>query len=275
MSSNEETASIVGDLINFRGLVYSPVNEQGVVFLFGKVVEDLNMYVEEIKREYPDCVARRFVGRGWERVYIEFEHRARNFVDHKHNPKQCDIIVCWENNWPDCPEDYGLEIIELKSLIKELRNREVTRPVKGAPNQAEEEKRKIFLQNSNEQAKSLFTIADEFLLSLDESVWRNYGEKFTSYYSPQRVFVYLNMQVTGIRCLIFTGGNDIDGVKSSQPKWGVFRIGTHDDIESAKAKWKDSLGYIRHSVKRGENTGWGAELETTLDDEESSDDFES
>ena len=37
--------SIVGDLINFRGLVYAPVNENGVVFLFGKVAEDLNMYV--------------------------------------------------------------------------------------------------------------------------------------------------------------------------------------------------------------------------------------
>ena len=41
--------SIVGDLINFRGLVYAPLNENGVVYLFGKVTEDLHMYVEEIK----------------------------------------------------------------------------------------------------------------------------------------------------------------------------------------------------------------------------------
>jgi len=27
--------SIVGDLINFRGLVYSPTNENGVFFLLG------------------------------------------------------------------------------------------------------------------------------------------------------------------------------------------------------------------------------------------------
>jgi len=33
--------SIVGDIINFRGLVYAPLNENGVVFLFGKVAEDL------------------------------------------------------------------------------------------------------------------------------------------------------------------------------------------------------------------------------------------
>lgn len=52
--------SIVGDLINFRGLVYSPVNENGVVFLFGKVMEDLNMYIEEIKPGYPDCIGSLF-----------------------------------------------------------------------------------------------------------------------------------------------------------------------------------------------------------------------
>jgi hypothetical protein len=43
----KEDRSIVGSLINFRGLVYSPVNEQGVVFLFGRVLDDLNMYIEE------------------------------------------------------------------------------------------------------------------------------------------------------------------------------------------------------------------------------------
>ena len=35
--------SIVGDLINFRGLVYSPLNENGVIFLFGKVVEGMDV----------------------------------------------------------------------------------------------------------------------------------------------------------------------------------------------------------------------------------------
>ena len=57
--------NLVGDLINFRGLVYSPLNENGVVFLFGKVAEDLNMYVEEIKLGFSDCIARRFIGKGW------------------------------------------------------------------------------------------------------------------------------------------------------------------------------------------------------------------
>ena len=56
-------SSVVGELINFRGLVYAPINENGVVFLFGKVAEDLHMYLEEIKPGFPDCIARRFAGR--------------------------------------------------------------------------------------------------------------------------------------------------------------------------------------------------------------------
>lgn len=43
MTDSEQ--SLVGDLINFRGLVYSPLNENGVVFLFGKVAEDLGSYM--------------------------------------------------------------------------------------------------------------------------------------------------------------------------------------------------------------------------------------
>jgi len=122
MAGSEQ--SIVGDLINFRGLVYSPLNENGVVFLFGKVAEDLNMYIEEIKPGFPDCIARRFTGKGWERLRVEFEHTSRNFKQHGHDPDDCDLIICWEHNWKDCP----LEVIELKDRIKEMENRPIKRP---------------------------------------------------------------------------------------------------------------------------------------------------
>ena len=126
---NSESGSIVGDLINFRGMVYAPVNEQGVVFLFGKVMEDLNMYVEEIKSGFPDCIARRFVGTGWKRLRLEFEYSSKNFRDHKHDAKDCDVIICWRHNWRDCP----LEVIELREVIKGLEDRPIERPGAGKP----------------------------------------------------------------------------------------------------------------------------------------------
>jgi len=52
---SEKDRKIVGSPLNFRGLVYGPINEQGVVYLFGLIAEDLNIRVESIQQGYPDC----------------------------------------------------------------------------------------------------------------------------------------------------------------------------------------------------------------------------
>jgi hypothetical protein len=52
----------------------------------------------------------------WQRVRVEFEFRSRTFRAHGHDPDQCDVIVCWQDNWPDCP----IEVVELKSAIQRL-----------------------------------------------------------------------------------------------------------------------------------------------------------
>ena len=72
--------SVVGDLINFRGLVYSPMNENGVIFLFGKVMEDLNMYIEEIKPGFPDCtedVSMEKGGKKYTLNYLQEEEKSK------------------------------------------------------------------------------------------------------------------------------------------------------------------------------------------------------
>lgn len=48
--------NIVGKLVDFRGLVYAPVNENGVIFLFSKITKDLNLYIETIRTGFPDCI---------------------------------------------------------------------------------------------------------------------------------------------------------------------------------------------------------------------------
>jgi hypothetical protein len=114
-----DTSSIYGDFINFRGLQHAPVNEQGVVFLFGMICQEIGYVVEIVKTGFPDCEAKRQI-RGkpgmWQRVRIEFEYKSRNFKVHGHDPDQCDIIVCWEDNWPDCP----IEILEISSTLPKL-----------------------------------------------------------------------------------------------------------------------------------------------------------
>lgn len=108
-----------GEIINFRGLQHAPVNEQGVVFLFGMTAFELGFFVEVVQSGFPDCEAKRRVANNrYERVKIEFEYKSSNFKDHGHKLNGCDIIVCWEHNWSECP----IEVLELKSVILTLEN---------------------------------------------------------------------------------------------------------------------------------------------------------
>jgi len=95
-------------------LAYCPTNEAGVIYLFGSLAVELGFMVTSLQAAFPDCEAmRRVEGGKWQPIWIEFEYESRNFMKHMHDVKGCDLIVCWEHNWPECP----IEVLELKSLV--------------------------------------------------------------------------------------------------------------------------------------------------------------
>ena len=92
----------------------APTNENGVIFAFGSVADELGFSITRIQTAFPDCEALREVAPNrWIRVRIEFEYESRNFLTHMHSTSECDLIVCWSHNWPECP----LEVLELKSVV--------------------------------------------------------------------------------------------------------------------------------------------------------------
>jgi Homing endonuclease associated repeat len=98
-------------------LSYAPTNEAGVVLLFGSVARELGFVILRAQAEFPDCEAMREIEPNrWQRVRIEFEYESRNFFEHMHQAGDCDLIVCWSHNWPDCP----LEVLELESVLERL-----------------------------------------------------------------------------------------------------------------------------------------------------------
>jgi hypothetical protein len=114
-----ENRPVYGNHLDFRGLRHEPVNENGVIFLFGIVARELGYSVEAVQQGFPDCEAKRLVGVGkWQRARIEFEYESRNFRDHGHPVDGCDVIVCWRHNWPECPEH--IEVLELSEIINQL-----------------------------------------------------------------------------------------------------------------------------------------------------------
>jgi hypothetical protein len=104
-----------GPLLQGCPLVFAPTNEAGVLYLFGAMSERLGFLVLMVQAGFPDCEAMRVVAENrLQPVKIELEYQSRNFLKHMHDLKGCDMIVCWEHNWPECP----LEVLELKTLVK-------------------------------------------------------------------------------------------------------------------------------------------------------------
>lgn len=261
--------SIVGDIINFRGLIYSPLNENGVIFLFGKVMEDLNMYVEEIKPGFPDCIGRRFTGKGWEKVNIEFEFKSSNFLEHKHDPDLCDIIVCWEHDWGDCP----IEVLELKEITKSLPNKPITRPDKVI-----EEEGEYTLEDHFEKKKTMQMVKDWYykleagIKEINEDTWVKLAKSSISFYSPERVFASIRIRKTQINVKLFTRAERIPGVKSfgysrGGFKWGKITLKKEADVEKVLSSLKESYKRIKEAIKNNEPTGWYAKLEEEAEDE--------
>jgi Homing endonuclease associated repeat len=105
-----------GALMRPCALLCEPTNEASVLFLFAAMAEELGFAVLHVQAEFPDCEALRIVAQSRvQRVRIEFEFESRNFERHGHDPKGCDLIVCWEHNWMDCP----LEVLELKKALSQ------------------------------------------------------------------------------------------------------------------------------------------------------------
>ncbi len=112
-----------GAPLGWRALLHAPVNEQGVVLAFGMMAEALGFAVEGVGIAFPDCLAKRRVAADrWETVRIEFEFRSRSFRDHAHDPAGCDLVVCWEHDWADCP----VEVLALADAVRRLRERGVS-----------------------------------------------------------------------------------------------------------------------------------------------------
>lgn len=95
---------------------FEPQNEMGVIILFASMMQAAGWKIIEIGAAFPDASLSKN-GETWK---TEFEYRASNFLTHRHDVRECDLVICWENDYPDCP----LPVLELKDsnwINKEIR----------------------------------------------------------------------------------------------------------------------------------------------------------
>ncbi len=253
--------NVVGKLINFRGLVYAPTNEQGVVFLFGKIAHEFGMYVELIRTGYPDCIAKRYIGNDkWEDIRIEFEFKSSDFKRHNHKIEDSDMIVCWEHDWQECPK--SIEILELKNEINKLENINVEAPDKIKTSEYDIS---YHFKKSNNETIELYEKLNKNLIKIDDSIYLKPHKYRVFYYSPKRVFAAIKIMKNGLNIHLFTNGKRIKGVESFEKdygqKWGRIYVINKRDIPIAVNALKKSFHLINYCVNNNITTGWHAEID--------------
>ena len=98
------------------------IDEKAVIFLFGRIFRFLNFDDVTVGHEKAgDLDAWAWNEREMRDTIIEFEATSRNFDIHKHDSKKCNLIVCWEHNWKQCPRN--IEVLELKYLWEKTQKR--------------------------------------------------------------------------------------------------------------------------------------------------------
>lgn len=106
----------------YENLMCEPSCEQEVVVLFAMMSKHLQYYILGVWQDsFPDCEAMRVESGGSVRqVKIEFQYKSKDFVSDGHNPNGCDVIVCWKDNWKDCPQN--IEVLELSKEVEKIKS---------------------------------------------------------------------------------------------------------------------------------------------------------
>jgi len=117
-SPRTRRGTIEAEIINFRGMVYAPLNKTGVVLLFSKVMDDLGViYVSSPPGGF-DMIGRVSTERGLEFKHFEFEYKSSHLKGHSYSSSLVDYLVCWEHDWKGYPRE--LEVWELRTMIRNL-----------------------------------------------------------------------------------------------------------------------------------------------------------
>ena len=86
-------------------MTFQPENEIGVIVAFVQVAQEAGFEILSINNEFPDAT----IKRGNAVYQVEFEYRSSSFKYHGHDPRECDLVICWECDG-DCG---GLPVLQL------------------------------------------------------------------------------------------------------------------------------------------------------------------
>ena len=134
-----------------RTFDFEPQNEMGVVVLFGRFYDVLGFDgIVHVGTRCPDCIA----VRGGKTLRVEFEHRSSNYLNHRHELTQADVLVCWRAD-----ADLAIETIELQSALRDRQRFQKLKPdLRTAGIPADAERREVARKPSNRMLLALLEL---------------------------------------------------------------------------------------------------------------------
>lgn len=105
--------SIVGDPIFWPGLVYSPVNINGLIFALGTVIGEVGLLFEEFSHDSSSAICRRKTDDGWEKITVGLAVKSSEY---KYSEKP-DLLICWVDDGDVGGDLPVLELSRVKGKI--------------------------------------------------------------------------------------------------------------------------------------------------------------
>jgi hypothetical protein len=103
--------SLVGDPVLWPGLVYAPLNNAGLIFALGTIINSTDLLFEEFSADLRTAICRRKTDAGWERIKVAFAVHSSNYQAIADN---ADLLICWVD---DAQELVNLPRLALSSYI--------------------------------------------------------------------------------------------------------------------------------------------------------------
>lgn len=104
--------SVVGDPIFWPGLVYSPININGLLFALGTVTGQVGLLFEEFSEEDDIAICRKKTETGWQKITAALAFRSSEFNPGDIKP---DLLICWIDDAK--LEDNELRVMALSEII--------------------------------------------------------------------------------------------------------------------------------------------------------------
>jgi len=154
----------------------------------------------------------------------------------------------------------GRSLVNYEIIKGLLKNRQIKAPEKEIEKSEYDITHHFVRSNVNENVKQLYNKLHEEILKINPEIFRKFSRTAITYYSPEKMFIFIRLQKTSVKVDIYTNQQNLENVRNytNHENWGTSTIFNEKDIENLMLSIRKSYEIMKQAVKDNINTGWFA-----------------